>query len=66
MSGDAELIIIVEGGTIQAFVDGEQIFIRRDQYKFKGTLGYAISSGLNTDFGTRCIFRNTEIWSLKS
>jgi hypothetical protein len=65
MQGDAELIIVVEGDTIQAFVNGEQIFIRLDQYKFRGTLGYAVSSGINTGFGTRCIFTNTEIWSLE-
>lgn len=64
MEGEAEVILIVEGGTIQYFVDGEQIFIRRDQKKLTGYLAYAISSGTNADFGTRCIFTDTEIWSL--
>lgn len=65
MEGEVEVILIVEGGTIQYFVDGEQIFIRRDQKKLTGYLAYAISSGTNADFGTRCIFTNTEIWSLE-
>jgi hypothetical protein len=64
MEGNADVILIVEGGTIQYFVDGEQIFIRRDQKKLTGYLAYAISSGTNADFGTRCIFTDTEIWSL--
>jgi hypothetical protein len=64
MEGEVEVILIVEGGTIQYFVDGEQIFIRRDQKKLAGYLAYAISSGTNADFGTRCIFTDTEIWSL--
>ena len=65
VGGLAEVILIVEGGTIQYFVDGEQIFIRRDQKKLTGYLAYAISSGTNADFGTRCIFTDTEIWSLE-
>jgi hypothetical protein len=63
MQGDAELTLVVEAGTIQTFVNGRRIFIRRDQKKFKGTLGYAISSGTNAGFGTRCTFTDTEIWS---
>jgi hypothetical protein len=64
MEGNAEVILIVEGGTIQYFVDGDQIFIRRNQKKLKGDLGFAISSGTNAGFGTRCTFTNTEIWDL--
>jgi hypothetical protein len=64
MKGEANVILIVEGGTIQYFVDGDQIFIRRDQKKLTGYLAYAISSGTNAGFGTRCIFTDTEIWSL--
>jgi len=65
MEGNADVILIVEGGTIQYFVNDEQIFIRRDQKKLTGYLAYAISSGTNADFGTRCIFTDTEIWSLE-
>lgn len=65
MEGDADVILIVEGSTIQYFVDGEQIFIRRDQKKLTGYLAYAISSGTNADFGTRCTYTDTEIWSLE-
>jgi hypothetical protein len=63
MEGDAEFVLVIENGTIQAFVNGRRIFVRRDQKKFKGTLGYAISSGTNAGFGTSCTFTDTEIWS---
>jgi len=65
MKGDAELIITVEDDTIQAFINGERIFVRPDQYKWEGDLGFAINSGTNAGFGTRCTFLNTEIWSLE-
>lgn len=65
MQGNAELILIVEEGTIQAFVDGERAFVRYDQKKLKGYLAYAVGSGTNAGFGTSCTFRNTEIWSLE-
>jgi hypothetical protein len=65
MEGEVEVILINEGGTIQYFVNGEKIFSRPNQKKLTGDLGYAISSGTNAGFGTRCSFTNTEIWSLE-
>jgi len=56
MEGEAEFILVVENGTIQALVNGRRVFIRRDQKKFKGNFGYAISSGTNAGFGTSCTF----------
>jgi hypothetical protein len=65
MQGEAELIIIVEGGTIRALINGEHILVLHNQKKLKGDLHYAISSGTNAGFGTRCTFTDTEIWSLE-
>ena len=65
MIGSAELILVVEGSTIQAFINREPVFVRYDQKKLTGDLYYAISSGTNADFGTRCTFRDTMIWSLE-
>lgn len=63
MEGEAEFILVVENGTIQALVNERRIFVRRNQKKFKGNFGYAISSGTNAGFGTSCTFTDTEIWS---
>jgi hypothetical protein len=66
MKGQADIILIVENDTIQFFVNGERIFIRRDQKKLTGDIAYAIGSGTNAGFGTRCKFTDTQIWSLES
>jgi hypothetical protein len=65
MQGDVEMIIIVDRGTIQTFVNKKRVFVRQDQKQLKGLIGYAIVSGTNADFGTQCTFKNTEIWSLE-
>ena len=65
LDGDAEIILAVEGGTIQTFVNGELIFTRQNQKELTGFFAFAISSGTNADFGTRCTFSDNEIWNLE-
>jgi hypothetical protein len=62
MRGEAELMIIVEDDTIQAFVDGERVFTRSDQWELAGKIGFVVSSGTNAGFGTRCTYTDTELW----
>jgi hypothetical protein len=64
MKGEVDVILIVEGTTIQYFVNGVQIFIKYNQKPLVGQLTYALSSGINTGFGTRCSFSNVELWDL--
>lgn len=64
MKGSAEIMIIVEEGTIQFFVNGERAMKRENQYELEGFLAYAISSGTNAGFGTRCEFTDFELWTI--
>ncbi|MGD8458146.1 MAG: hypothetical protein PVF83_17350 [Anaerolineales bacterium] len=65
-SGSAELMVIAEGEKIQIFVNGEQVFSRDNQTVFSGEIAYTLLSGINTGYGTRCKFTDTQIWSLES
>ena len=64
MQGNAKIMLVVENGAIQFFVNGKRVYNRENQYELEGYLGFAISSGLNTGFGTRCSFSNVELWDM--
>jgi hypothetical protein len=65
MKGSAEMTVIAEGKKIQIFVNDEKVFSRDNQKVFEGNIAYTLLSGINTDFGTRCTFADTDIWSLE-
>jgi hypothetical protein len=65
LNGSAELMVIAEDKKIQIFVNGDQVFSRDNQMAFSGEIAYTLLSGINTDYGTRCIFTDTQIWSLE-
>jgi hypothetical protein len=64
MQGEAEMILIVEGDTIQVFLNGKRVIIVDDQKSSRGIFGYIVGSGINTSYGTFCSFTNFEIWDL--
>ena len=64
MGGNVELMLILQDKKIQGFVNGRLIFERPNQKAAEGHVGFTVSSGINTGFGTRCTFTNVEVWEL--
>jgi hypothetical protein len=64
MGGNVELMLILQDKKIQGFVNGRLIFERPNQKVAEGIVGFGISSGINTGFGTRCSFTNVKVWEL--
>jgi len=63
-SGEAEIMLVMEGEMITFFVNGEKVHSRRDSALASGKLALTLLSGINTDFGTRCQMSNIELWEL--
>ncbi len=63
-SGQAQLMLVVEGASISFFVNGERVHSRNDQGLASGELALTLLSGINTGFGTRCRMTNIELWEL--
>ena len=63
-SGQAQIMLVVEGTKITFFVNGERVHTRQDQGLSSGNLALTLLSGINTGFGTRCRMTNIELWEL--
>ncbi len=65
LSAKHNLTLVVSGNTFSVLVDDK--FIRKySGFKDKltsGELAYTVISGTNKDFGTRCQFENTQLWT---
>lgn len=61
-SDSAQIMLVVDYQWITVFVNGKQIVRFQDDRLNGGGLAYAIASGSNNDFGTRCTFENVELW----
>lgn len=64
--GSADLMLVVEGEWIMFFVNGEQVQHTQESTFSSGLLGYALISGTNKYFGTRCQMRDVELFELES
>jgi hypothetical protein len=66
-NGTAIMTVIMEGYTFKILIDDALVatFTGTQSGLGRGWLAYAILSGINTDFGTRCKFTNTDVWYLK-
>jgi len=64
MAGEVELMLILQDKKVQGFVNGRHIFERPNQKVAEGHVGFTVSSGINTGFGTRCTFTNVMVWEL--
>jgi hypothetical protein len=66
MEDSTTFIITAEGINYQIFNEAlERIDLRNGAELESGSLAYQLASGSNTDFGTRCIFSDTELWRLE-
>lgn len=64
VSGESGLTLVVEGPWITTLVDGEQAYRLSDAALQSGLLAYALVSGTNKGFGTRCGVENAEVWEI--
>jgi len=58
----AKIMLVVDYQWITFFVDGKQILRFKDDHLNGGGLAFAVASGSNNSFGTRCTFQNVELW----
>jgi hypothetical protein len=66
MEGSTTFIITAEGITFQVFNEQlQRIDLRNGAELDSGYLAYALASGTNADFGTRCKFTDTDLWRLE-
>ncbi len=61
---DATITLAVEGKKFTFFVNGEEVWTRYDPVLKEGQPALALASGINSDFGTQCEFKNTEVFVL--
>jgi hypothetical protein len=64
-SGQAQLMLAVQGSQINIYVNDELVHSRKDAKLTSGELAYTLVSGTNKDYGTHCTMTNVELWQLK-
>ena len=58
-------VLIANGPNLHLFIDSKQALVFEIPKSVKtlpGNLGFAVMSGSNEDFGSRCDFKNTQLW----
>ncbi len=63
-AGNAEIMLVTEGDMTYFYVNGTQVFKKKDSAFLNGELFYSVQSGTNKDFGQMCNFTNVELWQL--
>jgi hypothetical protein len=66
-SGSAQITLIAEGNTFRALVNDKliKVFTGLQGKLTTGGLAYTVFSGTNKGFGTKCSFKNTELWTIQ-
>ncbi len=66
-NGGVHLSLIVEGETFHVLIDDEYIksYTGLKGKMLTGKLAYTVFSGTNKNYGTRCTFSNTDLWTIK-
>jgi hypothetical protein len=64
-NGQAHLMLAVQGDDFHVFVNDEHVLTWEDNALPRGALSYALLSGTNRDFGTRCEMTNVGLWYLE-
>jgi hypothetical protein len=65
MSGEEELMLVVENDLMIIYVNGKEIIKREAQTHPEGEIGLTLLSGTNKGFGTHCKMTNIELWELE-
>ena len=58
----AQIMLVVDYQWITVFINGKQVVRFQDDRLNGGGLAFAVASGSNNDFGTRCTFQNVDLW----
>ena len=61
-TGRAEVLFAAQGDQMLAYVDGQSVAQASDPTLATGMLAYALASGSNRDFGTRCQMSSVDLW----
>lgn len=61
--GEKKLVFVVDGAKGFVYIDGKQMAQRNDLSVWGNVVGIAVLAGTYQDFGTRCVFRNIEIYT---
>ncbi len=64
-TGEAQLMLVVEGDKFTFFVNGERVYSRVDTMFDSGGLAFTLLSGTNKGYGTWCRMNNVQLWELK-
>lgn len=64
--GKAQVVLIAEDSTFRVLVNDKLIktYTGFSGKLMSGDLAYTVISGINTSFGTQCVFENTELWTI--
>lgn len=64
---DLDLLLILNERSYQVFFNGKRYFAGESVLDpDAGDLGYAVASGSNDDFGSKCTFTDTDLWEIKA
>lgn len=63
---ELHLVLIVNKTDLLLFVDEKQAFAYNRSIESTGDLGFTVVSGSNEDYGTRCDFKDTELWVISN
>ena len=64
-TGEANVTLAAEGNHISMLIDNQLVLSLKDSTFSTGLFGYALASGTNKDFGTRCQMKNAGLWIIK-
>ena len=58
---EIEVILVLSEETFMLYIDGREALVFHGGEE-KGNIGYAVISGSDEDYGSRCEFTNTQLW----
>jgi hypothetical protein len=60
----AEIMVAVEDNDIRIFVNGDELYAKKQIYLETGKIAFTVITGSTLDYGTRCEMRNIELWEI--
>ncbi|MFC1936593.1 hypothetical protein ACFLYP_02875 [Chloroflexota bacterium] len=63
-SGEADIMMVVEGQMIVFYVNNKRVLSTQDHALRHGNLAFTILSGTNKNFGTQCTMTEIDLWMI--
>lgn len=60
----AQVMVVVEDNDIYIFVNGEELYGKKQIYLETGKIAFTVITGSTLDYGTRCEMSNIELWEI--